>query len=138
MDYYILPTINALLNGASALLLLGGYHQIKKRGRRGNHKKFMLTALSVSALFLVSYLVYHYNVGSVKFQGEGIIRTVYFTVLISHTILATVIAPAVIVLVTFTFRGSFARHKRLARWVFPTWLYVSVTGVIIYLMLYRL
>ncbi|RMG42799.1 MAG: DUF420 domain-containing protein, partial [Methanobacteriota archaeon] len=102
------------------------------------HKKCMIAALISSFLFLTSYLIYHYQVGSVAFTGQGWIRSVYFTILISHTILAMVIVPLVILTVTRAFKSRFARHKKIARWTLPLWMYVSVTGVVIYLMLYQL
>lgn len=132
-----LPGLNAALNSASALLLAAGYLFIRSK-RAAAHKPCMLSALATSALFLFSYLTYHYQVGSVPFKGRGWIRTVYFTVLISHTILAATIVPLVLVTLSRALKGSFERHKRIARWTLPLWLYVSVTGVIVYLMLYHL
>lgn len=132
-----LPGLNAALNSASALLLLSGYVFIR-RGRIAAHRRCMLAALGTSALFLISYLVYHYNVGSVAFTGQGLIRRVYFTILISHTILAMAIVPLVLITVSRALRGRFDRHKRIARWTLPLWFYVSVTGVIVYWMLYRM
>jgi uncharacterized membrane protein YozB (DUF420 family) len=133
----LLPTVNALLNATSAVLLATGYVLIR-RGRRDAHRRVMLTALGTSALFLVSYLVYHAQVGSVRFRGQGPIRTAYFTILVSHTVLAVVIVP----MVAFTFararRSEFDRHRRLARVTLPLWAYVSVTGVVVYWMLYQL
>ena len=132
-----LPGVNAALNTASALLLATGYLFIRK-GRVALHRLCMLSALLTSTLFLASYLIYHYNVGSVPFQGRGWIRAVYFAILISHTILATAILPLVLITVARALKGRFERHKRIARWTLPLWLYVSVTGVIVYWMLYRL
>jgi uncharacterized membrane protein YozB (DUF420 family) len=132
-----LPTLNALLNAMSAGLLIAGYVQIR-RGRREAHRRLMIAALAVSVMFLVSYLIYHYNVGSVKFTGQGAIRTVYFTILLTHTVLAMVVAPLAIVTVHRAAKGRFEAHRRLARWTLPLWLYVSVTGVLVYLMLYQL
>jgi putative membrane protein len=132
-----LPGVNAALNSASALLLVSGYFFIR-RGRIAAHRCCMLAALGTSALFLVSYLVYHYHVGSVAFTGQGWIRGLYFTILISHTILAVAIVPLVLITVSRALRGRFDRHKRIARWTLPLWFYVSVTGVIVYWMLYRL
>jgi putative membrane protein len=133
----LLPTVNALLNATSAVLLATGYVLIR-HGRRDAHRRVMLTALGTSALFLVSYLVYHAQVGSVRFRGQGPIRTAYFTILVSHTVLAVVIVP----MVAFTFalarRSEFDRHRRLARVTLPLWAYVSVTGVVVYWMLYQL
>ena len=132
-----LPALNATLNGLSAILLTTGYILIR-RGRRDLHKQFMLAALTTSALFLVSYVIYHLNTGSRPFPGQGGIRVVYFVILITHVILAAAILPLAL---TTTARGlldQYDRHVRIARWTLPLWLYVSVTGVVIYLMLYRL
>jgi uncharacterized membrane protein YozB (DUF420 family) len=137
MDVRDLPTLNALLNTTSAVLLAAGYRFIRQ-GRRDAHKKAMTAALAVSALFLASYLVYHAQVGSVKFQKTGWIRPVYFSILISHTILAACVAPMALVTVWRAWKGRFDKHRRLARITLPLWLYVSVTGVIVYLMLYHL
>jgi uncharacterized membrane protein YozB (DUF420 family) len=137
MDVRDLPTLNALLNTTSAVLLVTGYRLIRQ-GRRDAHKKAMTAALAVSALFLASYLVYHAQVGSVKFQKTGWIRPVYFSILISHTILAACVAPMALVTVWRAWKGRFDKHRRLARITLPLWLYVSVTGVIVYLMLYHL
>ena len=131
----ILPAVNAALNSASALLLIAGYLFIRRK-KITAHKFCMLSALTTSALFLISYLAYHYQVGSVPFQGRGWIRGVYFTVLISHTILAAAVVPLVLVTVARALKGSFERHKRVARWTLPLWLYVSITGVLVYWMLY--
>jgi uncharacterized membrane protein YozB (DUF420 family) len=137
MDLRDLPTLNALLNTLSAALLVTGYGLIR-RGNREAHKRVMLMALATSALFLASYLVYHYNVGSVKFQKQGAIRTVYFAILISHTVLAAAVAPMAIVTVWRALKGNFGKHRTLAKITLPLWLYVSVTGVVVYLMLYRM
>ena len=131
----ILPAVNAALNSASALLLIAGYLFIRRK-KITAHKFCMLSALTTSALFLISYLAYHYQVGSVPFQGRGWIRGVYFTVLISHTILAAAVVPLVLVTVARALKGRFERHKRVARWTLPIWLYVSITGVVVYWMLY--
>lgn len=131
------PTLNAALNATSAALLVWGHRLVKKR-RFQMHKRVMLSALAVSALFLISYVVYHAQVGSVRFQKIGPIRAVYFSVLISHTVLAVLIPPLAISTVYRAWKGQFERHRRLARVTLPFWLYVSVTGVIVYLMLYRL
>lgn len=136
-QYAIFPVINAALNGTSAVLLLIGQSLIK-HGRMAAHRAVMITALISSSLFLTSYLYYHYHVGSVRFQGHGWSRPVYFTILTSHTILAIVIVPMVIITLSRALRQRFDRHRAIARWTFPLWLYVSVTGVIIYLMLYQL
>ena len=132
-----LPALNAVLNATSAGLLALGYVLIR-RGRRRAHQQVMQAALVCSALFLASYLTYHAQVGSVRFPGQGPIRTVYFAILISHTILAAVIVPLVIVTFVRARRGRFERHRAIARVTLPLWAYVSVTGVIVYWMLYRL
>lgn len=137
MDVRDLPALNALLNTASAVLLVTGYRLIRQ-GRREAHRKAMTAALAVSALFLASYLVYHAQAGSVKFTKTGWVRPVYFTILISHTVLAACVAPMALVTVWRAWKGRFERHRRLARITLPLWLYVSVTGVIVYLMLYHL
>lgn len=136
-EYAIFPVINASLNGASAVLLLVGRNLIK-RGRVGAHRIVMMVALCASILFLASYLYYHAHVGSVHFQGHGWSRPVYFSILISHTILAAAIVPLVIITFSRALRGRFDRHRAIARWTFPLWLYVSITGVVIYVMLYQL
>ena len=131
------PPLNAALNATAAVLLAAGFGFIRAK-RIAAHKACMLSAVVVSALFLTSYLYYHYQAGSTPFQGQGFIRTVYFTILISHTILATVILPLVIITVTFALRGQIERHRSIARWTLPLWFYVSVTGVVIYWMLYQM
>src|SRR5581483_5265912 len=136
-DYSIFPVIDASLNGASAVLLVTGHSYIKQ-GRMQVHKRAMMAALVTSLLFLICYLYYHYHVGSVHFRGQGIWRLVYFSILISHTILAAVIVPLVIITLSRALRERFDRHRAIARWTYPLWLYVSVTGVIIYVMLYKL
>lgn len=137
MDVRDLPALNALLNMTAAMLLIAGYRFIRQ-GRRDAHRAAMTAALAVSALFLTSYLIYHAQVGSVKFQKTGWIRPVYFTILISHTILAACVAPMALVTVWRAWKGRFDKHRRLARITLPLWLYVSVTGVVVYVMLYRL
>ncbi len=132
-----LPTLNASLNALSALLLLLGYACIRT-GRRDAHRAFMLAAFASSTLFLGSYLVYHFQVGSVPFRGQGLLRTVYFTILISHTVLAVAVVPLVLTTLFRAARGRFEAHRRIARVTFPIWAYVSVTGVVVYWMLYRL
>jgi uncharacterized membrane protein YozB (DUF420 family) len=136
-DYSIFPAINATLNGTSAVLLVSA-HRMIKRGRMATHRALMLTAVGTSTLFLISYLYYHAHVGSVRFQGHGWSRPVYFSILISHTILAATIVPLVIVTLSRALRERFDRHREIARWTYPIWLYVSVTGVVIYLMLYQI
>jgi uncharacterized membrane protein YozB (DUF420 family) len=136
-NYSIFPAINATLNGASAVLLITA-HRMIARGRMAAHRALMLSAVGTSTLFLISYLYYHAHVGSVRFQGHGWSRPVYFSILISHTILAAAIVPLVIVTLNRALRQRFERHRAIARWTYPLWLYVSVTGVVIYLMLYHL
>ena len=135
-QYAIFPVINASLNSASAILLLIG-HSLIKRGRMAAHRAVMLSAVATSALFLSSYLYYHYHVGSVHFRGPGWSRPVYFSILISHTILAAVIVPLIIITLIRALRERFDRHAAIARWTYPLWIYVSVTGVIVYFMLYH-
>ena len=132
-----LPAVNAALNGTCTLLLTVGYFFIRRR-KVTAHKACMASAFVTSTLFLISYLTYHYHVGSRPFGGQGAIRSVYFTILISHTILAVAIVPLALVTVYRALKGRFDRHVRIARWTLPLWLYVSITGVIVYLMLYHL
>ena len=132
-----LPTLNAALNATSAVLLATGYYFIRT-GRRDRHRACMLAALGVSALFLASYAVYHVQVGSVPFEGTGTMRTVYFVILITHVVLAIAIVPLVLITVSRALSGRFDRHRAIARWTLPIWFYVSVTGVVVYWMLYRL
>ena len=131
-----LPLLNAVLNGISVLLLSGGYVAIQRR-HITLHKTCMLSACVTSALFLISYLTYHYHIGSKPFPGQGSVRLLYFAVLISHTMLAVVIVPSVLTTLYRALTAQWIRHRRLARWTLPLWLYVSVTGVVIYVMLYR-
>ena len=133
----IFPALNATLNASSAVLLLAGRWFIS-RGQMAVHRAFMIAALVTSSLFLVSYLYYHAHVGSVHFQGQGWSRPVYFTILISHTILAALVVPLVIVTLSRAVRKRFDRHRAIARWTFPVWMYVSITGVVVYVMLYHL
>lgn len=132
-----LATVNACLNATSAVLLSAGYLLIRRK-RIALHVACMLSALLASALFLVSYLVYHFQVGSVRFPGQGWARPVYFSILISHTILAAAIVPLVIRTVFLAASRRFKEHEAIARWTLPVWLYVSVTGVVVYWMLYRM
>ncbi len=132
-----LPTLNAILNGISAVLLLFGFVNIK-RNKPDVHKRFMVAALACSALFLISYLVYHYQVGSVPYPYYDWTRPLYFAILIPHIILAGIMVPFILLAVWFALRGNFVRHRRTTRWVWPVWMFVSVTGVIIYFMLYRM
>lgn len=137
MTFKDLSTLNAILNAISAVFLYLGFLQIKA-GNVEAHRKRMLMALVASALFLVSYLVYHAQVGSVPYPHRDWTRPVYFAILIPHVILAAVNAPFILALVWFAFRGNFEKHKRLARRVWPIWIFVSISGVIVYLMLYHL
>lgn len=132
-----LPTLNAILNSTSAVLIVIGYCLIRAR-RIEAHRRTMLAAFTTSTLFLISYLVYHAQVGSVHFKGTGAIRIVYFTILLTHTILAAVVAPMVVVTLFRGLKGRFEKHRKLARVTLPVWLYVSVTGVVVYGMLYHL
>jgi len=132
-----LPHLNAVLNATSALLLLAGFRFIRL-GRIQTHRNCQVTAVLTSTLFLISYLTYHYYHGATRFAGQGIVRPLYFTILITHTILAVVIVPLIIVTLCRAVRGDFIRHRRIARWTLPLWLYVSVTGVVVYLMLYQI
>ena len=137
MEITDLPALNATLNGIAAVLLAFGYIMIRK-GRMVAHRRAMLGALATSALFLISYVIYHLNVGSVPYAGQGIIRFVYFAILVTHVVLAVTVLPLALITATRGLRADFERHKKIARWTFPIWMYVSVTGVVIYLMLYRL
>lgn len=132
-----LPHLNACLNGTSAILLFTGYSFIRKHNVAA-HRACQVAALIVSLLFLASYLTYHYHHGATRFLGTGLARPIYFTVLTSHTILAIVIVPLVTLTFYRAFRGDFARHRRIAKITLPLWLYVSITGVIVYFMLYHL
>ena len=138
-DYSIFPKINATLNGCSAVLLVVG-HRLIVRGKIAAHRAVMLTAFATSCLFLTSYLYYHWpgHGGVIYFRGTGWWRPVYFTILISHTVLAVVIVPLVLITLTRGLRGQYDRHRAIARWTYPLWLYVSVTGVIVYFMLFRI
>jgi uncharacterized membrane protein YozB (DUF420 family) len=133
----LLPHLNALLNATSAVFLVSGYLLIR-RGRHTAHKRCMIAALICSLAFLTSYVIYHANAGSRPFAGVGPVRVIYFAILITHVVLAAVILPLVIMTATRGLRSQFDRHVRIARWTLPLWLYVSVTGVLVYLMLYQL
>jgi len=137
IDTAQLPHLNAALNSLSAVSLILGFLFIKDRNIRA-HRAAMLAAVACSTLFLVSYLVYHYQVGSVPFKGQGWIRVVYFTILLTHTVLAAAIVPLVLITLIRALRERFDAHRRIARWTLPIWLYVSVTGVAVYWMLYWL
>jgi len=136
MDVHSLPAINASLNATATVLLVTGYSLIRAK-RVAAHKKVMLTTFAVSVAFLICYLVYHSQVGSVHYLKTGPIRAVYFTILITHTLLAAAVPVLAIVTLRRALKGDFKRHRAIARWTFPIWLYVSVTGVVVYLMLYR-
>lgn len=132
-----LPTVNAVLNGTAAVLLLWGYTLIRRK-KIAQHRRVMLSAFAVSVVFLVCYLIYHFQVGSVKFPRPGWVRNVYWTILFTHTVLAATVPFLAVITLTRALRGKFAEHRKIARWTFPIWLYVSVTGVIVYLMLYHI
>ena len=135
-DLSLFPALNATLNGASAILITTGHALIRRNNVR-LHRACMIAAVATSSLFLVSYLYYHAHVGSVRFPGQGWVRPVYFALLISHTLLAAAVVPLVLLALTAALRSRFDRHRRIARWAYPVWLYVSVTGVIVYVMLYQ-
>ena len=139
MSTSFLPTFNAILNATTGILIVMGFLFIRRK-RIALHRACMIGAVTTSSLFLISYVVYHvgFGAGVTRFTGTGWVRPVYLTILISHTILAVVIVPLVIVTLSRALRGSFQRHRAIARWTFPIWLYVSVTGVIVYWMLYQL
>ena len=132
-----LPSVNALLNATAAVLLVWGYSLIRRK-RMETHRKVMQTAFAVSCLFLVCYLVYHAQVGSVRFQKTGLIRGVYLTILSTHTVLAAAVPVLAVITLRRGRAARFDKHRRIARWTLPVWLYVSVTGVVVYLMLYHL
>ena len=132
-----LPALNACLNATSATFLLLGYWLIRQK-KITAHRFCMSAAFLTSVLFLLSYLYYHYHHGSTKFPGQGAVRLVYFAILLTHTVLAAVIVPMILLTLRRALKGEFARHRPLARWTLPLWLYVSVTGVVVYLMLYQL
>ncbi len=132
-----LPTVNATLNTISAVFLTTGFFMIRRR-KTVAHRNCMIAAFVVSGLFLTSYLIYHYHAGSTPFEGSGWIRTIYFAVLIPHIILAALILPLALITLYFALRKQFTKHRRIARWTLPIWLYVSVTGIIVYWMLYHL
>jgi uncharacterized membrane protein YozB (DUF420 family) len=136
MDLSVLPTLNAVLNATSAVLLACGFAMIRRR-RVAAHRACMIAAFAASLLFLTSYVIYHAQTGSHPFPGHGIARPIYFAILISHVTLAALILPMAILTLTRALRAQYARHMKIARWTLPIWLYVSVTGVVIYVMLYR-
>ena len=136
IDYTVLPAVNATLNAISAAFLAVGWVFIRQR-QIHRHRLCMISAFVTSALFLTSYVIYHANVGSVPFTGQGAIRIVYFTILITHVVLAAVILPLALITLSRALSRRFDRHRKIARWTLPIWLYVSVTGVVIYVMLYQ-
>jgi uncharacterized membrane protein YozB (DUF420 family) len=131
-----LPAVNATLNAIAAVLLAAGYVLIRS-GRREMHRKVMLAAFATSTVFLASYLVYHAQVGSVRFTRQGIVRPIYFTILFTHVVLAAAVLPLALITLSRGLKGRFARHRAIARWTLPIWLYVSVTGVLVYVLLYQ-
>ena len=136
MTVHELPAVNALLNAISGVLLLVAYTLIRAR-KVEQHRKFMIAAFITSSLFLVSYLTYHAQVGSVRFTRQGFVRPLYFTILITHVTLAAVVLPMAIITLSRGLKARYAQHRRIARWTFPIWLYVSVTGVLVYVLLYQ-
>ncbi len=136
MSVHDLPAVNATLNATSGILLLAGYLLIRAR-RIEQHRKCMIAAFVASSLFLVSYVIYHAQVGSVRFTRQGIVRPIYFTILITHVTLAAVVLPLAIVTLSRGLKARYARHRAIARWTFPIWMYVSVTGVLVYVLLYQ-
>jgi putative membrane protein len=137
IDYYSLAPLNSILNAIAAVLLMAGFVFVRKRWVRA-HRACMLSAVVVSTVFFISYVTYHYHVGDVRFQGHGVIRPIYFTILVTHVILAAAIVPLVLVTLWRALSGNFSRHRRIARWTLPIWMYVSITGVVVYVMCYRM
>ena len=137
MSVQDLPALNATLNATATVLLTAGWIFIKQKKREA-HRRCMLSAFAMSTAFLTSYLVYHFNVGSVPFQKTGAIRVVYLTILFTHVVLAAAIVPLILLTLSRALRARYDKHRKIARWTMPLWLYVSVTGVVIYVMLYRL
>ena len=136
MSIHDLPAVNASLNALSGVLLLVGYGLIRAR-RIETHRKVMIAAFITSSLFLVCYVVYHAQVGSVRFTRHGFVRPLYFTILITHVTLAATVVPLALVTLSRGLKARYARHRAIARWTFPIWLYVSVTGVLVYVLLYQ-
>ena len=136
MSVHDLPAVNATLNALSGILLLVGFTRIRA-GKQAQHRKWMLAAFVSSSLFLLSYVVYHAQVGSVPFTRQGFVRPLYFTILITHVTLAATVLPLAILTLTRGLKGRFSQHRRIARWTFPIWMYVSVTGVLVYVLLYQ-
>jgi uncharacterized membrane protein YozB (DUF420 family) len=137
MDYSIFPAINATLNGLSGVFLLAGFAFIKN-GRKDLHRLCMVTAFTISVVFLICYLTYHFHAGVVHFGGQGWVKYLYFFILTTHTILAGIVPVLAVITLTRALKGQFEKHKKIARWTFPIWLYVSVTGVVVYWMLFHL
>jgi uncharacterized membrane protein YozB (DUF420 family) len=135
-QYAAFPAINATLNGTSAVLLFGG-RMLIKRGKMAAHRACMIAAMCTSAMFLVCYLFFHFEVGNIRFLGQGWPRPVYFTILITHVVLAIVIVPLAIITLSRGLRARYPQHRAIARWTWPLWMYVSITGVIVYFMLYQ-
>jgi uncharacterized membrane protein YozB (DUF420 family) len=131
-----LPAVNASLNAISGVLLLIGYF-LMRAGRIEQHRRFMLAAFAASSLFLICYLAYHAQVGSVRFTRQGFVRPLYFTILITHVSLAAVVLPMAVLTLSRGLKARYPQHRRIARWTFPMWLYVSVTGVLVYILLYQ-
>ena len=136
LDIHDLPAVNASLNALSGILLLIGFTLIRNK-RIELHRKVMLTAFATSSLFLICYVIYHAQVGSVPFTRQGFVRPLYFTILITHVLLAFAVVPLSIVTLTRGLKGRYPQHRRIAKWTFPIWLYVSVTGVLVYVLLYQ-
>jgi putative membrane protein len=136
MSVHDLPAVNASLNALAGILLLIGFNRIRS-GKRDQHRKWMLAAFAASSLFLVFYVIYHAQVGSVRFTRVGFVRPLYYTILLTHVLLAAAVLPLAIVTLTRGLNGRFVQHRRIARWTFPIWLYVSVTGVLVYVLLYQ-
>jgi len=136
LSVHDLPAVNATLNGVAGVLLLIGFLLIRAR-KIDLHRRFMIAAFIASALFLVSYIVYHAQVGSVRFTRQGLVRPLYFTILVTHVALAATVLPLAIVTLTRGLKGRFPAHRAIARWTLPIWLYVSVTGVLVYILLYQ-
>jgi len=131
-----LPAVNATLNGISGILLVIAYALIRAR-RIEQHRRVMIAAFAASSLFLVCYVVYHAQVGSVRFTRQGFVRPIYFTILVTHVVLAAAVLPMAIITLSRGLKGRYAHHRRIARWTFPIWLYVSITGVLVYVLLYQ-
>ena len=136
MTIHDLPAVNATLNAISGVLLVAGYCLMRAR-RIEQHRRFMIAAFATSSLFLICYVIYHVQVGSVRFPRQGFVRPLYFTILISHVALAAAVPPLAILTLTRGLKARYPQHRRIARWTFPVWLYVSVTGVLVYILLYQ-